>query len=297
MSGTATKSEKFKAAFGVVSKNVVDDKKRQVGLVLTQLEKAMATLADSTKTAQLAYHPGKKGNAEVYKPLRERLDTVGTGGDEKQAFKECEKIEAQAKAALKSVPALVEADKQQATMNAKTPKELDTLVGALGDKVTSAKDQGALIAAIKARYSLDELAGELTSNALPRLYRALALVPDNHTRDNPMFQKIARSKMSDTSLYFPGGSGQLTINAGEAGPFSSEKTKYTDGAGKKMEFNRFDAHTLHEVGHSVDDATGYMAKHGSGAAYGGWQEPQVPDVADAGARLLAKSWLISPMTF
>lgn len=147
-----------------------------------------------------------------------------------------------------------------------------------------------MIAAIKARYGLDELAGELTSNALPRLYKALALVPDNHTRDNPMFQKLARSKMSDTSLYFPGGSGQLAINGGEAGPFSSEKEKYTDGAGKKMEFNRFDAHTLHEVGHSVDDAAGYMAKHGTGASYGGWKPSDASEAADAGARLLAKNW-------
>lgn len=35
--------------------------------------------------------------------------------------------------------------------------------------------------------------------------------------------------------------------------------------------NMFSWNTLHEVGHAVDDQHGFMAKNGSGAAYGGWK--------------------------
>lgn len=279
MSGSATKSEKFKAAFGVISKNVLADKKKQVGDLLDTLDTELADLEESTRKAQLAYHPGKKGVAEKYKPLRERLTAVDTSGlSDKDAFKEYERIESQAKAALKSVPALKNAAEKQKKFNDMTKDDIDKEVAKLGDKVTSPEDQGTMIAAIKARYGIDELAGELTSNALPRLYKALKLVPENHTKNNPMLQVITRSKMSDTSLY---SNGTININGGQAGPHTTEREKYSDGAGKTMKFNKFDAHTLHEVGHSVDDASGYMAHHGKDPAYGGW----IP--SSAGAAIVA----------
>ena len=288
MSGTATKGEKFKAAFGVISKNVLADKKKQVGLVLDQLDTALDGLEQSTKDAQLAYHPGKKGVAEDYKPLRVRFDAVETAGlTEKKAFAEYDAIEKQAKAGLKSVPALHEAAKQMVAMKDKSNDEIDTLVAQLGSKVSSDEDKGKMIAAIKVRFGVDELSGELTSNMLPRLYKALKLVPDNHTKDNPKLSIITRSKMSDTSLY---GSGVLNINAGETGPFSSEKEKYTDGAGKALKFNNFDAHTLHEVGHSVDDASGYMAAHGTDDNYGGWSTHSESQIAGVWAKKLAKDY-------
>ena len=175
-------------------------------------------------------------------------------------------------------------------MNAKTLEEIDDEVTALGDKVTTPQDQGMLIAAIKARYDLDELAGELTSNMLPWLYQVLALVPANHTGDNPMFQTIKRSKMNDTSGYYPGGSGVITVNAGETGPFSTDKTEDTDSAGKKLKLNSFDASTLHEVGHAVDDASGYMDAHADGPDYGAWLLVDTRQVAEGGVARLEKDW-------
>jgi hypothetical protein len=188
------------------------------------------------------------------------------------------------------MPALIEADKQQATMNAKTLEEIDDEVAALGDKVTTAQDQGMLIAAIKARYDLDELAGERASNMLPRLHTVLALVPANHTCDNPMFQTIKRSKMNDTSGYYPGGSGVITVNAGETGAFSADKTKYTDSAGKKLKLNSFGASTSHEVEHAVDDASGYMDAHADGPDYGGWLLVDTRQVAEGGIARLEMDW-------
>lgn len=288
MSGTASNTEKFCAAFGKISKNVLADKKAQVAGVLDDLDKALNDLDATTQQAHKAYHPGAKDVAEDYKPIRDRFDAVGTsGGTDKEKFKTYEEIEKQARAALKAVPAMKIAVTEQAKIKGKSNKEFDEYVADIGDKAKTDQQKGMMIAAIKERYGVDELVGELSSNALPRLYKALALVPDNHTKLNPQLNVITRSKMNDTSLY---GKGVLNINAGEAGPHSSGHEKYNDGAGKKLKFNNFDAHTLHEVGHSVDDACGFMAANGQKSQYGGWKQSNSNEATGAAIQKFKSEW-------
>lgn len=288
MPGTASNTEKFCAAFGKISPNIVADKKAQVAKVLDDLDDALKDLADSTQKIHKAYHPGAKGVAEDYKPMRERFDAVGgSGDDDKKKFAAYEAIEKQAQAALKAVPAMKIAVTEQAKIKGKSKTEIDQYISAIGDKAETDEQKGMMIAAIKERYGVDELAGELSSNALPRLYKALALLPDNHTKLNAKLREITRSKMSDTSLY---SKGVININGGESGPHSSGKEKYDDGAGKKMKFNKFDAHTLHEVGHSVDDACGFMDAHRSKPAYGGWAPSNSNDATNAAVRKFKAEW-------
>jgi hypothetical protein len=131
---------------------------------------------------------------------------------------------------------------------------------------------------------------------LPRLYEVLSLIPANHTKDNPMFKSIKRSKMSDTSLYW-NGTGEIAINGGETGPFSSKREKYNDSTGKKLEFSKFDAHTLHEVGHSVDDASGYMAKHQKDESHGGWKLTDSSGAAAAKAKAMQPAYKTLSLAF
>ena len=101
---SASNYENFKSVFGYYSTNVVEDKKRKVDGVLTQLEKAMEGLPELTRQAQMTYHPGKAGNAEEYKSMRERFGTIETLNlDPGNAYAAYDAIEQQANTARATV--------------------------------------------------------------------------------------------------------------------------------------------------------------------------------------------------
>jgi hypothetical protein len=304
---SASYYENFKSVFGYQSSNVVEDKKRKVDGVLTVLEKAMEGLQETTKKAQMTYHPGKVDNAEEYKSMRERFAKVETLDLEpNDAYAAYDAIEKQANVARATVFALHEADKRIVDIKKMAPEAIDEMVenietdmmlGAPGG-LNGDEERGALIAAIKVRYDIDELAGDLPHDVLLRFYHVLSLVPKNHTKDNPKLKVIKRSSMSDTSLYYQDGSGTIAINGGEVGggPFGSSREKYSDGAGTELKLDRFDAHTLHEVGHSVDDACGFMALHSKKTDFGGWASSSYAEAVDVGVkRVKGKFSAIAPV--
>lgn len=170
----------------------------------------------------------------------------------------------------------------------KGKKLLDGLVADLGDKVGNKTDKEFLGAALKARYGLNVLSGGdnekgLSSKALPRLYRVMGIVPDSHTTDNKKLLEVVRNKGNEeekkgVSVY-EAGKGRIAICVGRT--TGSRAKKGNEGEAKKVYknvgektaelINLFDGHTLHEIGHSVDDLHNFMNKKQAGGAYGGWR--------------------------
>lgn len=157
---------------------------------------------------------------------------------------------------------------------------IDRMMESMGSKASSAQDKKFVKAAILARFDMTALSGDLTTKALPRLFNVLKNVPDTHTLANPKLQKIERNRGSEKdSTYWQT---VLTLNTGKSGSSKQELDQDADVAPKAKlkpgKVNTFDHTTLHELGHSIDDAEGLM--EGAGKAHADWQVHSIDDVAD-----------------
>ena len=198
-------------------------------------------------------------------------------------------ITAEAKAALK--PAQVRKGEIDAREIAAGPgglETLDTMVAALGGKAESEEAKNFVKGAIKARYNIDGLDGELTTKALPKLYEVLGKVPDWQVRDNPDLKNIqrVRSGPEGASLYAKeanetkGRPADLVyLELGRTGTFHMTSETYTSDSGQKLKLNEFSVTTLHEIGHAVDQTLDFMGRHGGDDKYGGWKEEKREDIA------------------
>ncbi len=160
---------------------------------------------------------------------------------------------------------------------------LDAMVKSLKGKAEDAQAKAFVEAAILARYDMTALSGDLTTKALPRLYAVLGEVPERHTRQNPKLQRIVRNRQPGTSTYDASES-KLTLNVGKTGSSTHELDQDKDvdreARLKHTEVNTFNHTTLHELGHSIDDADKFMDQHGGQDAYGGWQLHGVDEIAE-----------------
>jgi hypothetical protein len=148
------------------------------------------------------------------------------------------------------------------------PKMLDDLVRDMGPKVDTPEKRELITLAMKARFDLSEVSGGedgkgLSSKALPRMYKLLAMLPDEHVTTNDLIKSIERQKGSDTSTYSTTDK-KVVLKAGKAGKAGST----------------FDDTTLHEIGHGVDSKFSFMASNGSALKYGGWRTETLDDIAD-----------------
>ncbi|HEY8879789.1 MAG TPA: hypothetical protein VIN03_19620 [Roseateles sp.] len=161
---------------------------------------------------------------------------------------------------------------------------LDAMVADVGDSASNDADKAFVAGAVKARYNVDEFTGDLTTKALPRMYKVLALVPESHTVSNPKLAVIERHQRDGSSDY---GGGKLTLNTGKTGRihhnvrnFDPDEEVPKDWKVSSKNVSDFDQVTLHELGHSVDDKLGFMDGKGQGSVYGGWKMHGSADVAD-----------------
>jgi len=277
------KKQKFLAAFGVVSADTASKRQREIGKMLADLELEIEKLPDGDWADQ----PRKKYGGNVDSLTQELARQNAQQLTDKQKYAACATIEVRIKEIAKKVKVLVIAEEQIDGLRQMAPEELDKLVAGKGAKVSTPEDQGFMVAAIRARFDVDQMYGDLSSNALPRFYKALKMVPEDHARLNPMLKNIKRSKQSDSSDYV---GGVININAGETGPWKSGRLKYSDFEGKELKLDHFDAHTLHEVGHAVDDSAGFMTERLRNVEYGGWDESSMEDVRDIMLAKLEKKW-------
>jgi hypothetical protein len=167
------------------------------------------------------------------------------------------------------------------------PTLLDRVVAAMGEKADSPEKRQFLKAAIKARFKLAFVRGgaegtgddetHLTKSALPRLYRLMRLVPESHTTGNESLQGVVRDRTPERvgGDYSPM-TKVATISVGRTTGLSVKKREYK---GTKVKY--FDAATIHEIGHSVDDKVGFMDKRcKGGTAFGGWKNETAESVAE-----------------
>jgi hypothetical protein len=190
---------------------------------------------------------------------------------------------------------------QKAIMNAlaadKTGREeLDKIVGDIGGSANKAEKK-LIEAALVARFGLDTLKGDLTTKALPRLYKVMKDLPDSHTKYNQQLKHVERhrksgegaswyqDKMKTVELNL-----EETGNVGRVGIFRRNEEKLN-----KTKVKSFDTTALHEIGHAVDQQWGFMKGKSKVVKYGGWEDVQIDDVVEiAGSKAVLKA---SPVFF
>lgn len=175
-----------------------------------------------------------------------------------------------------------------------SPDNLDRVASAIGDKVKGDDDKRVLRQAFEARYGVDSLDGDLTSKALPRLYKTFGMVPEGHARTNTLLKSVTRRRpyLVESASWYNEESGKvklhlaatgirsvLTFQRGETLDQDSDVPDELKVTGKKVA--RFDAVTLHEIAHAVDADQKYMERLGGSADHGGWATHSIEEVAAA----------------
>lgn len=167
---------------------------------------------------------------------------------------------------------------------------IDTMVQDLGGKAKDADSKAFVRAAITARFGPELGNKDLTTKYLPRLYKALGMVPASHTLDNPMLRTINRDRTKLVpSGDYEDGKGVINLQVPRTGLVDSMVTLATRILPEKLmgkmttgsDVTVFDLLALHEVGHAVDDKLQFMNGKAGNVTYGGWQKHAVEEVAAA----------------
>ena len=170
---------------------------------------------------------------------------------------------------------------------------LDAMVGDLGGAAKDADSKAFVRAAIEARFGPKLGDTDLTTKYLPRLYKALGMVPESHTKTNPKLTEINRSRVKlmpsgDYSYDEDTKKGVINLVTPKTGTVDWLQSKAMAIGVKKIvghlggkDVSTFDALTLHEVGHSVDEDKGFMAGKMGNVAFGGWQDHPIEEVVAA----------------
>jgi hypothetical protein len=165
------------------------------------------------------------------------------------------------------------------------PAALDAMVNDFGGKAKSGDAKLFVRNAITARFGPELTDQNLTTKYLPKLYKVLGMVPKSHTKDNPKLAKINRTRPK----LMPSGDyddGVINLNAPRTGLVDSfgsfgARVFYSEQTLTGKDVSLFDALTLHEVGHSVDDNKSYMNGKMGNVRFGGWQNHTIEEVAKA----------------
>ncbi|WIY23947.1 hypothetical protein [Parasedimentitalea psychrophila] len=123
-------------------------------------------------------------------------------------------------------------------------------------------------------------------------YKAMQDLPLDHTLDNDSMSKFAVNEHKDGGSLYDGSEKRIVMHEGDAATSSARPLAGEDAVGsledaatpeERAELEKckpanddpvtfFNWNTMHEVGHAVDDKTGFMTRNGSGKDYGGWTE-------------------------
>ncbi len=180
-----------------------------------------------------------------------------------------------------------------------TPRKVieAALEARFGTKIEQYKTQKTAQGEALERKDWEEANPEHPGKDAKRIYELLLLVPESHVRDNEKLRRIIR--FTDDRREAAYGDGIIFMNCGRSSDvpeyavgdkkelLGGEKMILADGTELSMDPNcvpknggkavYFNWATLHEVGHAVDDKSGYMRGHASNPDYGGWEEWDNPD--------------------
>jgi hypothetical protein len=220
--------------------------------------------------------------------LRLSNTTRGTAAREIK-YEDFTEIRQEAEAALKPAKTRkVEREMREIGDGPDGLETLDTMVEALGGKAETEEAREMVKAALKARFKIDTLEGQMTTKALPKLYKVLGSVPEWQVRDNDSLKNIKRVKSGPegASIYYKEGDEKagrpgdyIYLELGRTGTFAFTSENYKKDDGTKTKVDSFSVTTLHEIGHAVDDRLGFMGGHELDAKYGGWKNEKREDIA------------------
>ncbi len=174
--------------------------------------------------------------------------------------------------------------------------EVDKLMSSLPDDV----DTGVLVTLAKARFGVDLVVGNDPQEAktIKQMCRMLAKVPHD-VKKSPSLKTIKHEKPDDNGGAYGGDAGGVITMNGRPNQSDQEFGSKQVGADGMPEMpddvdpdckpkdedkvDYFDFATLHEVGHSVDDAQNFMKARENSAEFGGWRTygGNVQPIADA----------------
>lgn len=140
------------------------------------------------------------------------------------------------------------------------------------------KRQEAFKQALKKRFGLEITVPSGMSNTnFDQFYDMMDRLPVQQTSQDRL-KKLVYDKDSKGAAFWPGGTGRIDM-----GNFGATETwnykNPTTGVTEPM--TAFSINTLHEIGHSVDDKYGIMAKHGNSTGCAGWKAETLNSVIAA----------------
>lgn len=170
-------------------------------------------------------------------------------------------------------------------------RTLDSWVEELGGKASSDEDKALVRTAMRARFDLKRLDGEMTTKALPKMYKYLTMVPETHVRENKKIERIVRNRKAVPDGFYniddDGTDGLISMDMPRTGNSGVMKALFgvilphvekppggwKNSGVKKSEAKIIFSHlTLHEVGHAMDEKLSFMDTRLGNAKYGGWKQ-------------------------
>lgn len=122
-------------------------------------------------------------------------------------------------------------------------------------------------------------AGVLDGPNIKRFYDIMSKLPKDHVVDNDSMRKFTSIEDGGQGSYYSGQDKDVVMREGDAvlsSAYGFGREHEVGGAddnckpANNEEVPFFSWNTLHEVGHAVDDKTGFMDRNQGGPAYGGW---------------------------
>ena len=277
--------DRFKKIFTKkVSDDLLNNRIQKVDAAITELKDNITALE-------------KKGiecsTYKSYVPELEKAKTDATKtGTTEEKYKALEQVKLKARQyadnALKAAdiePSDEDINKLKAVLAEKDgTKKLDKMISGLSGKADTPAKKKLVIAAIKARWGLEKLNGDLSSNALPRLYSLMSKIPEDHIKGNDKLKEIRRDKNpppGETSFY-RGEEDLIVLNLDKSTGLGAGIVFGKGPEGLPRIANYFDHTTLHEIGHAVDEKIHFMDSKGKNAENGEWRQESIESVAMAG---------------
>lgn len=161
-------------------------------------------------------------------------------------------------------------------------KALDELAKSIGDP-EALIDQARMRAVITLRFGIEFAVEDPLmvghKKGLGRLYEVLALVPPKHLASLEKLESETRKGEKGTRLSYsddegnPGDYSRESKTIRISVPLEHHKEiERANSAGEPATVQWFKQVSLHEVGHAVDDANGYMKQHRDDGQHGAWLE-------------------------
>ena len=274
-----SKKDLFKAVFGIYQSSQYSEWLAITNKELQILKDNLALLKNKAPSVDTTDFDSDVTNYEAR--LASAIQNKNSGHP-KRACKTLDSLKSSAKKKSKEVrnalrDGITPTDVPGLMATANGGELLDQMVADLGGKADSAAKKAFVAAALKERFDITSLTGDLTTKALPRLYKVMGSVPLSHTQNNPMLKAIERHRDSDDNCsWYIRADKKIVLNLNRTGPIRGalNMEPYEPSQNNRIKtrpVSAFDVTTLHEIGHAVDAKLNYMGGKMGNPNFGGWR--------------------------